>query len=241
MALKTKITKAEFDKLNDVLKSEYIEKDGSYVLDTDGASELERAYDRVKLSEKAAKERAEAAEQKLKELNDGKAADEFNDAKSKGKIDLLEKSWNEKYASLEKTFTEKLTAKEAYIKKVLIDNKALEIASEISKSPALILPHIKARLAADFDGQEPTTRVLDNTGKVTALTIDDLKKEFVENKDFSAIIVGSKASGGNAAHDSKSFQNSNAGVEGGTAKTLAQSTPKEVAEKMRSIVEAKAS
>ena len=59
-----------------------------------------------------------------------------------------------------------------------------------------MLPHIKNRLVADFEGDEPVTRILGPDGKPSNMTLDDLEKEFVANKDFSAIIVGSKASGG---------------------------------------------
>ncbi|WEM33661.1 head scaffolding protein [Pseudomonas phage PSA-KC1] len=58
------------------------------------------------------------------------------------------------------------------------------------------MPHIKSRLMADFEGDTPVTRVLDKDGKPSALTIDELANEFVANKDFSAIITASKASGG---------------------------------------------
>ena len=60
----------------------------------------------------------------------------------------------------------------------------------------MLLPHIKARLQADFEGDAPVTRILDKEGKVSAMTVEELSAEFVANKDFSAIITASKASGG---------------------------------------------
>ena len=51
-------------------------------------------------------------------------------------------------------------------------------------------------MQADFEGDSPVTRVLDKDGKPSAMTVEELAAEFVANKDFSAIITASKASGG---------------------------------------------
>ena len=83
-----------------------------------------------------------------------------------------------------------------YTTKTLVDNVATQIATKISNAPALLLPHIKSRLQADFEGDSPVTRVLDKDGKPSAMTVEELAAEFVANKDFSAIITASKASGG---------------------------------------------
>lgn len=192
MALKKKITKAEFEKLAEHFKAEYIEDGEGYRLDVDGEEDtgaLKRAKDRE------AQLRRDA-EKKAKELEDRLADIEGDDARKKGDIQTLEKSWQKKLDDQKAEADAKIAKLTGHTTKSLVDNVALALATEISTSPKILIPHIRQRLQADFEGDEPTTRVLDANGKPSALTIDELKQEFVANKDFSAIIIGSKASGG---------------------------------------------
>ena len=193
MALKKKITKADYEKLADHFKSEYVEKNGEYHLDLDDeeSGALMRAKDREKEARKEAEAKLAEAQAKLAELQDG-------DSRKRGDIETLEKSWKSKLEDTTKQLTEKLSKKDSFIKASLVDSVAQQLASKISTSPALIMPHIKARLAADLEGDSPSTKVLDKDGKLSALSVDDLANEFVTNPDFGAIIIGSKASGSRA-------------------------------------------
>lgn len=194
MALKKKLTKAEFDKLSDALKIEYVEDGDGYRLDLDGDEDtgaLKRAKDREAQLRRDAEKRAKELEEQLAAVTDG-------DARKKGDIETLEKSWAKKLGETEAQYKERIAKLEGHIKSSLVDNVASQIAHKISSAPTLLLPHIKARLAADLEGDAPTTLVLDKNGKVSALSVEDLTKEFVANKDFSSIIIGSKASGGGA-------------------------------------------
>ena len=193
MALKRKITKADYDKLAADLKTEYVaDGDDNYRLDLDGEEDngaLKRAKDReTQLRKDAEKKAAELAAQ-LDSLTD-------SDAKKRGDIEALEKSWKEKSDKERLESETKTKALRAHIEKQLVDNVALQIATKISTAPSIILPHVRARLQADFEGDEPKTRVLGADGKPSALTTDELANEFVANKDFSAIMIASKASGG---------------------------------------------
>lgn len=194
MALARKINKAKFEKLSDEIKKEYKagSSDDEFILDTEGDEDtgaLKRAKDREAQLRREAEERARAAEEKLEGL-------EGDDARKKGDIATLEKSWQKKLDDQKNELTGKLTKANAHIQRTLVDNVAKDIAHKISNAPAVLLPHIRSRIVADLDGDEPVTRVLDASGKPSALTVEDLQKEFVANKDFSAIILASKASGG---------------------------------------------
>lgn len=197
MALKRKITKEAFDKLSADIKAEYIEKDGEYVLDIDGdtgtddAAALRRAKDREVQARKDAEKRAREAEDKLASLDE-------SDARKRGDIEALEKSWGEKLQAEQDARKADNDKSGGFISRMLVDNVATQIANEISTSPALIMPHVKARLVADLTGDEPVTKVLGADGKASALTVDELKKEFVDNKEYASIIRASKASGGGA-------------------------------------------
>lgn len=194
MALKRKINKTTFDKLSEEIKKEYKagSSDDEFILDTEGDEDtgaLKRAKDREAQLRREAEEKLREATEKLEGLESG-------DARKKGDIETLEKSWKKKLDDKEKELGEKLTKAQAHIQRTLVDNVAKDIAHKISNAPALLLPHIRSRIVADLDGDEPVTRVLDANGKPSALTVEDLQKEFVANKDFSAIILASKASGG---------------------------------------------
>jgi len=178
MALAFKINKAKYDALSDELKGEYIagEKDGEFVLDV---NDLPQGEDVEPIKRALEKERGITKAQKTTIADLNKKIDEFPD------VEAL-KADNEKVVGKYKSFTEK----------TLVDNAALQIATKISTAPALLLPHIKSRLVADVSGDEPVTKVLGADGKVSDLTPEKLGEEFIANKDFAAIIIGSKASGG---------------------------------------------
>lgn len=193
MALKKKLSKAEYDKLSDAIKGEYKAEGDEYKLDLEGDEDLtplKNANERLKAERAEAKKALKEAQDRLAELEDG-------DNKRKGDVDALEKSWKGKLETKEaeaKTKIDKLTAQ---LTNKIIGGEAQKLAMELSpKAYKLLIPFIEKRLQADFEGDEPKMRILDTSGMPSALTLADLKKEFVDNQDYSAIIVGSKATGG---------------------------------------------
>jgi hypothetical protein len=195
MALKKKITKAEHEKLAEHFKGEYKEEGENFVLDIDGEEDtgaLKRALDREKQEAKDAKKALGDMQKKLDELDN-------TDARKRGDIETLEKSWKTKLETREAELSGKIEKLQGATKKSLLVGTADKLASEISTVPALMAKVIRERLHVDFDGEEPSLKVLDVNGLISALTIDELKKEFLTNKDYASIITGSKASGGGAS------------------------------------------
>src|ERR1044072_8043734 len=223
MALKKKINKEAYEKLSDALKAEYTQDGDEYKLDVEGDEDvgaLKRAKDREVQNRKDAEKRAKEAEDKLAEL-------EGNNARKNGDIATLEKSWQSKLDEANAKSKAKIDALTSHMTKSLVDNVALDIATKISTAPKLLIPHIRARLVADFEGDEPKTRVLDKDGKPSALTPDELGAEFASNGDFAAIMRAGKASGG-----APKPANGGAGkppATGGTEKPLAAMSPAELA------------
>lgn len=216
MALKKKLTKEEHAKLSEAIKSEYIEDGDGFRLDVDGDEDigaLKRAKDREAQLRREAEAKLREAQEELSKLSD-------DDARKKGDIATLEKSWAKNWgeklqaekSAHEAAMLEQKTNYEAQLNKFishtktqLIDNVAMQIASEISTSPAVMMPHIKARLQADLEGDVPATRILSQDGKMSNMTAKELAAEFVANKDFSAIIKApTKASGGAGSSSSRS-------------------------------------
>ena len=199
MALKLNITKEEFDKLPKDIQTEYAADGDGYKLDVAGIEDtgaLRRAKDRE------AQQRREA-EKALKEAQDELDRVNGDDARKNGDIATLEKSWQKKLDDANAESTKKIESYKSHIQETLVDSVAMQLASEISTAPAVILPHIKNRLQADFDGDKPATVILDATGTRSTMDIKALKDEFVANKDFSAIIKAGSGNGGGAAKNPK--------------------------------------
>ena len=201
MALKFKVSKDDHGKLEEGMQKLYIEDgDGGFRLDVDSEGDtgaLKRAKDREVQLRKEAEARAREAQEKLDALTDG-------DIKKRGDVDALDKSWQSKH---EKTVSEYQAKIDKFMKsteKNLREGTARTVAAKISTAPDLLHPHLLSRLAVDYDGDEPKLRVLDQNGQPSAMTLDELSAEFVANKNYSAIMTASKASGGGGANAHKS-------------------------------------
>lgn len=199
MALKHKIDKATFDKLSDALKAEYIEKDGEYVLDVEGFESLEDTGALRRGKERESQARKEA-ERKLRELEERMAEIESNgnisDAKKAGDIEKLQKQWDEKFAKLSKESGETINALRQRITGSMAKSEIERLAAELSDSPKLLIPHIASRIQADFgDDGEPVLKFIGADGQLSDAGYDGLKKEFLANKDFAAILRGNQSRG----------------------------------------------
>lgn len=200
MALKHKVSKAEFEKLVKQIQSEYKpdETGENYVLEVEGLEDttvLKTAKDR----ERDARKEAEKTAKELKTQLD--ALTEERDSLLKGTIpkanvEALENSYKEKLTRRETELNGQIGKLSNTVRKTLVDNVAATLASKISISPTLMLPHIQRRLTVEEVNGEFVTRVLDSNGAPSASTIADLEKEFLANKEFAPVLVGSKGSGG---------------------------------------------
>lgn len=182
MALKRKITRAEYDALSDVIKAEYKANGDGFVLDTDDATDLINARD-LERREK------EEVRKKLKEAQDEIAAIK----KAGGDWESLEASYRSKIATLEKEKGELNTTLTSERRERFVTAEASKIAARFTV-PSLMQEQIAKRLDVDpKDGK--TVKVLDKDGKMSALTLADLEKEFVDNPEFKGIVIASKATG----------------------------------------------
>lgn len=201
MAVKRKISKSEFEALSDDKKEFYIEnkdRKGEYILDLgeDADNPLKAANDRLKQEKTELEDKVNTlttdleSEKKKKQPADGSVTKDDHEA--------MKASYEKKLTDKDKAHNEVVGKKDSFIKKSLIKDKAVALATEISKAPKLLSRIIEDRLSVDMTGDEPKTVVLDSDGKPSAFTLDDLKQELVANKDFADIIIGTKATGGSA-------------------------------------------
>lgn len=204
MTLKSKITKTEHALLSSELQAAYKINPANaeeYLIDTDDADELRNAKKREK--DRADALQAELDTSKAKEAAEAKKLEDaaLELAKKNGDISALETSWKQKVAdAVEAGKTEAKKLKDA-LNNLLVKNTAKDIANEICTVPDLIEDKIAARLQVELTDDLPITRVLDAMGKPSASNLDDLKKEFVANPKYAAIIKANDASGGGAGSE----------------------------------------
>jgi hypothetical protein len=205
MALRFKIDKAAYDKLPDDIKKEYKADGDGFKLDVDEqeiAGEALNARDNMKKERDEAKKAADEAAKKLadetaraeKAEKDAKSANEKIgkdiqelDAKYKERIETAEKQRDEANAKFDNFQID------AH-KKTVVDR----LAGEISTSPSLIAQVIAPRISVELVDGKPIERVLDADGKPSAQSLNDLRKEIVDNKEYAPIIKVSDAKGGGA-------------------------------------------
>ena len=193
-----KVKLESLDGLDESLHSFYKKQDdGSFALQVDGLEDT-GALKRAKEHEK---EQRKAAEAKARELEERLEALESEGSRKKGDVEAIDKSWKAKYDKLQSEMQAQVDAAKGQIRKLRVDNVAQEMAAALSieGSAKVLLPHIQSRLDMEERDGEFVTVVKDAQGKASALSLDELREEFANDKAFAHIIVGSKASGGGAS------------------------------------------
>ncbi|MFV1943920.1 hypothetical protein VPH49_24280 [Pseudomonas luteola] len=180
----------------------YAEKDGKFYLQVEGIPQSQSGEDvtglKAKVEELLAEKKAEAKKRQEAEEAAKRAAEEH--ARKTGDVEALQRSWEEKHT---KALTEKeqtLATLQAQIQALTVGSEANRLASELAVqgTAKALLPHIKSRLSMEIRDGKPVTVVLDQDGRPSALTLDELKNEFINDPAFAPLIVGSKATGGGA-------------------------------------------
>ena len=190
--------------VDDTVRALYTEKDGKFVLGIEGLpqpedvsglkSKVEELLGEKKAAEKARKDAEEQARLEREEA-----------ARKSGNVEELEKSWSEKYnrreAELNGMLEQERGTLSTQIRDLTVGRTATDIASALAipGSAKALLPHIERRLSVEQRDGKPVVVVLDQQGKLSAATLDELKAEFANDTAFAPLIAGSKASGGGAA------------------------------------------
>lgn len=189
MALKRKLSKAEFEVLNESLRGEYKEKDGNYFLDVDDATELINTLERLKSENKGNVELVAQLNQQIEEKQQ-------EIARKNGDMAAVDKEWKKK---LDETSNQhkneiealKSVARDGYLKSILD-----QVTPIFNLPERHVLRDFSERIQVTFENGKPMHKVLGKDGNVSELTIGDLTKEFVDNPDYSPYIIQSRASGG---------------------------------------------
>jgi hypothetical protein len=199
MALKHKLTAADFTALPPALKEHYAataDAEGNHVLDVQGLEDtgvLKRTIEHVK------KERDDAKKKLTDELASVRTELETVRAdQSKGdeKLTAAEKRHAALLAKRETELKNEIAGLNTALTSQLVDNVASGLAVELAgPNSELMLPFIKGRLRAEVRDGKAVTVVLDESGAESVLTPAELKKNLVDSKKFDAILIGNKSSG----------------------------------------------
>ncbi|WP_434676218.1 hypothetical protein [Pseudomonas sp. D3-10] len=192
----------------------YTEKDGKFILGIEGLPQQEDVSG-LKSKVQELLDEKKAAEKKAREAEELARTEREEAARKSGNVEELEKSWSEKYSKREAELSAMLEQERGtlttQIRDLTVGRTATDIASALAipGSAKALLPHIERRLSVEQRDGKPVVVVLDQQGKLSAATLDELKAEFANDVAFAPLIAGSKASGGGAA---------GAGKGGGAAK-----------------------
>jgi len=132
--------------------------------------------------------------QQRKEAEEAAEAARLEAAQKNGDTESLNASWQKKFDSLSSEFNG-LVEKN---KKAAIDMAANEFVSEHVVNDAFSREAMSDAFAKRLDIRDGAQVVLDAAGNLTALDVNDLKKEFLASTKYHAHLVGTNASGGSA-------------------------------------------
>lgn len=198
MALKTIID--SLDDIDEGFRGLYVkdEANGNYRLDVEADERTAKELEELRKE----KLRMEAHNKKLldekkKETERARLAEEER-ARRDRDVESLERSIKEKHQADIDGINTRNALLQSQLESQMVDNQALNLANQLSDTPALIMPHIKSRLRAqEIDGRWRLT-VVDVMGNPTATTPDELVEQMRGDKQFAPLVRGTRAGGGGA-------------------------------------------
>ena len=192
------------DGVDEAVRALYTEKDGKFVLGIEGLPQPEDVSG-LKSKVQELLDEKKAADKARKDAEDQARLEREENARKSGNVEELEKSWTEKFnrreAELNGMLEQERGTLSTQIRDLTVGRTATDIASALAipGSAKALLPHIERRLSVEQRDGKPVVVVLDQQGKLSAATLDELKAEFANDTAFAPVIAGSKASGGGAA------------------------------------------
>ena len=220
MPIKASLSVSEFNSLPDESKSLYVMVDNEYKLDVSGGYLIDNDPKALLNAKNHEVEKRKSVEAELKMIKD-KAAQEIQKAKeqaeNKAREDAIKNNdaaalhadLQKQIQAMQKTHAQEIELQRAEVKRqtelvrqTKLNTAASEMASKISTSPSLLSPLIMNRLELD---QEGNVVAKDNSGTINPnFNLSGLEKEFIDNKEYAPIIIGSKASGASGSTSSGS-------------------------------------
>lgn len=187
-----KLRVASLDEVDQAYHGEYKPDGDGFVLEiegeTPGVEAMRRARDNEKESHKTTRAR-------LKELETEMDTMRTQLADKTGSSESIHKSWEKKFADKCAEYDGIISGLNGSLSKVTVGSAAKAL-SQIFIVPTFAEPNIRARLTTEIVDGEAVVRVLDKSGKPSAMSLEDLEKEFRADKELAPALKGSGGSGG---------------------------------------------
>jgi hypothetical protein len=202
--VKRSVTAVEYGTLAaDIQKLYDKQDDGTYSIEVEGDEDtgaLKRAKQHEVTLRKAAETAAAELKQKIADIEaELQTVRESGEGKKSAEVKATEKAWQAKLDKAQKELGDQLAITQAALKTQMVDSVAMRIATDIAGDNAeILLPHLRGRLASEIVDGKAVTKVIGADGAASASTVEELQKEFLSNPKFSAVVVGSRATGGGA-------------------------------------------
>lgn len=191
-----KLTKAEYDALPEGMKALFVADGDGYKATFMTVEEVQAEIKGLKDNnaklvgeKKAEAERRAEAERLAKEKEEAAA-------RKNGDLEAIDKSWQDKFTKYDADTKGKIEAYRKQIHDLTIGSAAKDLASKLfGKNAGIMQRHVMDRLALE-EGEDGSlkVRVLQD-GKPSALTMEELEKEFRSNEDFASVLAGTPAGG----------------------------------------------
>lgn len=179
------------DSIPEELHKFYKESNGKFILqvEDDAGAQAIRALEKERDDHSKTKE-------KLREANASIEALEEAATKGSKTAEELERDITARHEKKIKKAEETIASLRSHVETDMI-NSALKGVSEIFTIPSeFATPMLRNRVRVDFDeNMTPKLVVLDEQGKATVATIDEFKRELIDNPRFEHIVRKSQASG----------------------------------------------
>jgi len=196
-----KITKTDYEALPASLKAAFTKIEGSedYHNGEEDAAGLKAALKAEKEEKAGVKAKLDGFEvAKAKELEETRKK-ALADARNSGDIKAVEDDYKRQINELKAANEQAAKDVEERTKGEVV-SKHVENIAKMFVSPALAKAFIKSRLTAELVDGQPIVRVLGKDGKASALSVEDLKKEYLTDGELKSSLVASRASGGGSGH-----------------------------------------
>jgi len=214
MALKRKLAKEDFDKLEETQKGFYKEKEGGYLLDLEGddlegkVASLKQSLDNAYKERDAAKKAAEAFKdvdpEKYRQLLAEADSKENDDLKSKGKIDEIIEKHNAKLAGVKKEYEDKLAAQSAELDRVVVDNGLRTVLIEAGVMPDRLDDAVDLTKRLAKRDEKGKILMHDKDGTPLDVSVDAYAKEIL--KEQKPWLFAASGAGGSGASNGTNGQ-----------------------------------
>lgn len=208
---KLKLRVKSLDDVDEKHRDFYVEQNGEFVLDADveDTAGLKTALQKTRDELRQVKGRVKGLPddmtgEQIAEMLRKIEEQENNSAAHKGDFEKLKEQLVAKHQKELEGVKSKLSSKDGFIQKLLVDNAATTAITEMGGSVRLLLPHVRQhiRVVEDDATGEPVAQVIDSRGTIRIgsskgdpMSIAELVAEMKGSDEFAPAFRGAGASG----------------------------------------------